>query len=139
MFLSILVSYALILYYIYYLEQEKCKCVMTWHHNYIKYILFITAFIFVIAIIIDKSDNQMISILKNYNLFDLVFIVTIILIVIWCYAFYTYVGNIDKSNCNCIRNNIKLLHNIMYYTRYIIIFTGLIICIQLTNVYFKNK
>ena len=144
--LAKLIGPALILYYVYYLEQEKCKCIMTWHHNYIKYYLsaFIVLIVCAITINLDKIIESLFSeetavgfrlIPKSFLVMQnnkisliglLLLLVVIITNIIYLYSVYVYVGELDKTQCGCAMHDMKYLHNTLYYFRYIMIALAII-------------
>ena len=122
--LAKLIVPALILYYVYYLEQEKCKCIMTWHHNYIKYYLlaFIILILCEIPFNLDKIIKPLFS--KETAVGLLLLLVVIIINIIYLYS--VYVGELDKTQCGCAMHDMKYLHNTLYYFRYIMIALAII-------------
>ena len=114
----------LILYYVYYLEQEKCKCVMTWHHNYIKYYLLAFIVLSVLTINLDKKIKKLFSKEKATGLLLSLFV--LIISIIYLYSVYVYVGELDNTQCVCAMHDMKYLHNTLYYFRYIMIFIAII-------------
>lgn len=121
-----LIGPALILYYVYYLEQEKCKCVMTWHHNYIKYYLlaFIVFILCAITINLEPLIKSLFS--KETATGLLLLLVVIITNIIYLYSVYKYVGELDKTQCGCAMHDMKYLHNTLYYFRYIMMAIAII-------------
>lgn len=121
-----LIGPALILYYVYYLEQEKCKCIMSWHHNYIKYYLsaFIVLIVCAITINLDKIIKPLFS--KETAVGLLLLLVVMITNTIYLYSVYVYVGELDKTQCGCAMHDMKYLHNTLYYFRYIMIALAII-------------
>jgi hypothetical protein len=124
----------IILYYIYYLEQKKCKCISSWYHNYIKYYLFA----YILAILIYIS----IELCNKYNIFFDIFrlikinktlifvvIITICIItsVVFIYTLFAYVYKLEETQCICAVHDMKYLHKLLYYTKYIIIAIGLLL------------
>ncbi len=124
----------IILYYIYYLEQEKCKCVSNWCHNYIKYYLFVYVLFIIIYICVKLCDKyniffdifRIIKINKAIT-FGLIFIISIIATIIFIYTLYAYIGQLDTTHCLCAIHDMKYLHNILYYSKYIIIAIGILL------------
>lgn len=124
----------IILYYIYYLEQEKCKCIRNWRHNYIKYYLFVYLLFIIINICLELCNKyniffdifRIIKINKALT-FGLIFIISIIASIIFIYTLYSYIGQLDTTRCLCAIHDMKYLHNILYYSKYIIIAIGVLL------------
>lgn len=100
--LPILLIYGTILYYIYYLEKEKCKCVKTWHHNYIKYTTILLLIIMAYELLGGTSNIFVVAPL-------------IILTIINIYAVYAYINALSDTQCTCAVHDMKYLHNTIYY------------------------
>jgi hypothetical protein len=130
---------ALILYYVYYLEQEKCKCVMSWHHNYIKY--YLLAFILAITINLEKIIKPLfdkgMATDKGMNIWLLLLLILIITNSIYLYSVYVYVGKLDKTQCGCAMHNMKYLHNTLYYVRYILIVIAIVSVLPVFSIIYK--
>lgn len=104
-----------ILYYIYYLEKSNCNCIRSWYHNFIKYYsiyVILRNIITFIAVDATTSIEKDIS-NRNMYIFD-------ILLVIYLYSIYMYVGELEKTKCECAIINMKYIHNLLYYIRYIL-------------------
>jgi hypothetical protein len=110
----------LILVYIYYLESEKCKCVMDWRHNYIKYYLLAMIIYSIISEALHLDINKYV---KDQKFTAVVLITSPILITIsvYFYAMFTYIGDLDKTQCQCAVHDMKYMHNILYYVRYLML------------------
>lgn len=99
--------YGSILYYIYYLEQEKCKCVKTWHHNFIKYSTVVLFILPIIAIfVLAFTENNLIYVFTA---------IYIAIFVIYIYAIYAYVNKLNNTQCSCAVHDMKYIHNTLYY------------------------
>lgn len=96
-----------VLYYIYNLEKENCKCVKTWHHNYIKYSTFLMLILPIITV-------WAYAVRKN-NLASIFMVMYTILFIIYLYAIYAYVNKLNDTQCNCAIHDMKYLHNTFYY------------------------
>lgn len=121
-----LIGPALILYYVYYLEQEKCKCVMTWHHNYIKYYL-LAFIVFILCAITINLDTMIKSLFSKETATGLLIILVVLVTnIIYLYSVYKYVGELDKTQCGCAMHDMKYLHNTLYYLRYIMMALAII-------------
>ena len=104
----------LVLAYIVSLEDKKCGCISDWRHDFIKYYsvaLIIWGFITILFnLVASKSDFVML--LKNI-------LMIAALINIWC--LYTYVGDLDKTKCNCAIEKQKNMHYFLYLWRYVLV------------------
>lgn len=124
----------IILYYIYYLEQKKCKCVISWHHNYIKYYLFsyILAVLIYISIELCNKYNiffDIFSVIKINKTLIFIAIITICIItsIVFIYTLFSYVYKLEETRCLCAVHDMKYLHKLLYYSKYIIIAIGLLL------------
>ena len=85
---------SLILLYLYKLEESDCKCIIDWkndwRHSYIKN--------FTIVLIGINILKLLMSSLRNNKMLSSVLIV---LDLINLYAFFTYINDLNKNNCNC--------------------------------------
>lgn len=110
-----------VLYYVYYLEQDKCGCERDWRHDYIKY--FSTAII-VLNTCLLVVDNSL-----NLTVRSIILSCMIVLNLINIYSIFTYVGELDKNKCQCAVKDNKALHNALYYYRYLLILSALMMFI----------
>ena len=106
-FISIIIN-SLILYYIVNLEDVSCNCITDWRHNYIKYI---TIFMIIMNILYLFSIR-----LSNNKPLESIFL---LLSLVNMYALYTYVGDLNTTNCSCAVDKQKTLNTFLYYYRYI--------------------
>jgi len=112
---SIVIIYnLLILGYILTLEDKKCGCITDWRHDFIKYysIGLIIWGLLTISFGLGTSKNNFVCFLKNILMFAALFN-------IWC--LYTYVGDLDKTNCSCAIYKQKNMHYFLYIWRYILV------------------
>lgn len=114
--MSLLVN-GLILYYIYYLEQDKCNCKRDWRHDYIKYF---SLTLIVLNTLLMVLDN-------NIGLSAQAFIISCMIIfnLINIYCIYTYIRDLDRDKCLCAVKDNKLLHTVLYYYRYLLVLSAL--------------
>ena len=100
----------IILYYLYNLEDESCKCIRDWRHDYMKMVAYIN---------ITLSIIPLLTINIKFNKYFLLIlgIIIIILNYIYIYAFYTYIGILNSSNCKCAIVNTPYLNYILNYRR----------------------
>jgi hypothetical protein len=127
----------LILVYIFHIESEKCKCVMDWRHNYIKYYLlsFIVLIILAITINLDKIIKPLFTNETATGL--LLLLILLITNIIYLYSVYVYVGELDKTRCECAMHDMKYLHNTLYYFRYIMIVIAIIAVLPVFDIISK--
>jgi hypothetical protein len=114
--MSLLVN-GFVLYYVYYLEQDKCGCKKDWRHDYIKY--------FSVTIIVLNTVLLLVD--DNLSLTTQSFIIScmILLNLVNIYCIYTYIGELDRDKCLCAVKDNALLHNVLYYYRYLLILSAL--------------
>jgi len=110
----IIIYNLLILGYIMGLEDKKCGCISDWRHDFIKYysIGLIIWGLLTIAFDLSTSKNEFVKLLKNILMFAALFN-------IWC--LYTYVGDLDKTNCRCAIDKQKNMHYFLYLWRYVLV------------------
>jgi hypothetical protein len=104
----------LVLAYIVSLEDKKCGCISDWRHDFIKYYsvaLIIWGFITILFNLVASKSN-FVMLLKNI-------LMIAALINIWC--LYTYVGDLDKTKCNCAIEKQKNMHYFLYLWRYVLV------------------
>lgn len=121
----------LILVYIYYLEGEKCKCVMDWRHNYIKYYLLVALIYSIISEALHLDINKYVN---EENPMALVLIGSPILIAtsVYFYVMFTYISDLDKTQCQCAVHDMKYMHNVLYYVRYLMLVGAFILTASVT-------
>lgn len=118
----------LILGYVLYLEKEKCKCIMDWRHNFIKYyVLIIVLFPFIFKQI--TGNNIIKLMIKNNNHIQIGKISMSIVAIVYVYALVTYIIDLDKTQCACAIHDMKYLHksfyNIPRFILYFALFGGI--------------
>lgn len=97
----------LIIYYLYNLESVDCNCIRDWRHNYIKYFaIFLIGFAGICVI--------MPSLSKESALLPLIMILSIIN----TYAFFTYVGDLNTTQCSCAIHKQPNLNSFMNALRW---------------------
>jgi hypothetical protein len=104
----------LIISYIVQLEDKKCGCITDWRHDFIKYFSISIVVWGAITIVFElgTSKNSFVKLIKNI-------LNCAALINIWC--LYTYVGDLDKSNCMCAISDQKNMHYFLYIWRYVLV------------------
>ena len=123
----------LILSYIIQLEDKKCGCITDWRHDFIKHfsIGLIIWGIITILFGLTGSKNTFVMLIKNILMVGA-------LINIWC--LYTYVGDLDKTNCMCAINQQKNMHYFLYLWRYVLVGALILslLAIISTTIFFKK-
>jgi len=120
----------LVLAYIVSLEDKKCGCISDWRHDFIKYYsvaLIIWGFITILFNLVASKSN-FVMLLKNI-------LMVAALINIWC--LYTYVGDLDKTKCNCAIEKQKNMHYFLYLWRYVLV--GALIMALVSVIYLSLK
>ena len=84
----------IIIYYLHSLEDSSCKCIRDWRHNFMKTIAYIN-------IILSLIPFLAINLKFNKYLLMVLGISIIILNSIYIYAYYTYIGILNATNCEC--------------------------------------
>ena len=100
-----------VLYYVWYVTQDKCNCLVDWRNKYIKY--------YCIAVI---ALNLMVFFLNGSldpTVRGLVVMTILIAGLIYLYALYTYTHQLDKDNCECATKDNEYLHTALYYYSYL--------------------
>ena len=103
-----------IIYYLKNLDDESCKCIRDWRHNYIQNIAYLNIIISFLPIIMTYIYINDVVIL----LFGLIII---ILNTINIYAFFTYIGDLNDMNCVCAVVNQPKINYVFNDRRYIMI------------------
>ena len=107
-----------ILNYVMTLEEKLCNCIRDWRHDFVKY--FATAMIgwsfLILLLALTGFKNEMMKILLK--------VLSIVLglcnlINIWC--LYTYVGDLNSTNCSCAVDKQKITNNFLYIWRYFLV------------------
>jgi len=106
------ILYGSILYYLYNLEDADCNCIRDWRHNFIKAMCFITIFMGLIFFIFAF----------NIKIFITLYIIQLLLFVVLVYAFFTYVSDLNTTQCVCAVKKQPNLNSIMNVLRFILLF-----------------
>lgn len=107
----------IILLYVYNLENKKCNCITDWRHDFIKY--------YTAAILIWIIISFVLHINKKTGYGNVVLNISMVLGLINIYCLYTYVGDLDATNCTCAIVQTRKTHYFLYVWRYVLV--GLII------------
>jgi hypothetical protein len=109
---------SLILYYLVNLEDATCNCITDWRHNYIKYF---SISLLTINIICLFSIGMPKSSIQDSTVGKTLMSIFILLSLVNMYALYTYIGDLNDTNCGCAVDKQKDLNIFLYYYRYIFI------------------
>jgi len=113
-----------IIYYLINLEHNHCDCIRDWRHNYIKYTAIFSLFIDLLLLL-----NTNIS-----NISGIMFSLQII----YVYAFYTYIRDLDNTKCDCAVVKQEKLHKFLNVWRYLIVILPIALLLILA-IYFLYK
>jgi len=125
-----IIYHFLVLLYIINLEGKDCCCIRDWRHDFLKYYSIIMIFWGIITFVLNLkgSTDMLVVFMKNIIMFSS-------LISMW--ALYTYIGDIDKTQCRCAVVKQKDMHYFLYLWRYIpvgfLIFAFIMIIINNIN------
>ena len=103
-----------ILYYITNLEDITCNCIRDWRHDYIKYLAIFNITMNILLIFGLE--------IKLKNIAGILNILTIVNI----YAFYTYIGDLNDTQCECAVSKQKNLNDFLYIWRYVMVIVPII-------------
>ncbi len=124
--IAVIIWQSLILLYLYKLEESDCKCIIDWkndwRHSYIKN--------FTIVLIGINILKLLMSSLRNNKMLSSVLIV---LDLINLYAFFTYINDLNKNNCNCATEKqyfLNMLIKVLIGFRVILTFCVIIVLIS---------
>lgn len=110
-----LLIYIAILVYIFKLEADHCKCIRDWRHTYIKIIAIIG-----ILFVFGNASLNVSNIGPTFLFIMLILsIVYLIASVVYVWAFYTYVGDLNETQCSCAVNEMKNLNQGMLILRWV--------------------
>ena len=109
--LCLLIINGAILYYVTYLEQDKCNCFIDWRHKYLKF--------YCVAIIVINFGivlfSESIALLLKSVLIGIIIVASLI----FYYSLMTYTHKLDKDKCECATKDMKDLHTFLYYYSYL--------------------
>ena len=93
---------------------------MDWRHNYIKYYLLA---ILIYSIISEAFNSDMDKHVKALSPVAIILLTSPIPIAtcVYLYVMFTYIGDLDKTQCQCAVHDMKYMHNILYYLRYLML------------------
>ena len=105
---SINFIFFIILYYLKNLEDVSCKCVRDWRHNFVKYMSIILILPICLYTLNITITNEVYKAIYIY------------LLLLYIYIFYTYIGDLNASNCNYAGKKQKILHYYLMMFYYIV-------------------
>lgn len=111
-----------IFYYVYNLEAVDCKCILDWRHNFIK-------FMCVFSILLGISSLLMAEQTAHYLTYLMPLLMVLGLINTYCV--YTYVGDLQSTNCLCATERQPNLNKFLYYWRYFMVFCAILSIISI--------
>jgi hypothetical protein len=103
---------AAVLYYIIKLEAEHCKCIRDWRHTFIKVFTMVSIGISVLLM------TPVVSMMMLPVLMGLLAVMTLISVVN-VYAFFTYVGDLNNTQCACAVSEMSGLNKGMLVLRWV--------------------
>jgi len=122
-FIVMLALYGSILYYLYNLEDADCNCIRDWRHNFIKAMCLVIIFLSFVGLF---GFNM------KFASFKWLAIIWFVLFIIVIYAFFTYVGDLNATQCICAVKKQPNLNSIMNFIRWLyVIIIGLFLFILL--------
>ena len=113
----------LIIYYLINLDHNYCDCIRDWRHNYIKYT---AIFLILINLLLETHETSGILIIFQ---------------IIYIYAFYTYIRDLDNTKCECAVVKQEKLHKFLNVWRYFIVIIPIVVlCISfIIFIHIMNK
>ena len=117
----------LIIYYLINLEHNYCDCIRDWRHNYIESI---TVFSLI-----------GITLLSYINFKSIIGIILFLLLIIYVYAFYTYIRDLDNTKCECAVVKQEKLHKFLNVWRYLMVIFPISVFLigMFYMIYYMNK
>jgi glucan phosphoethanolaminetransferase (alkaline phosphatase superfamily) len=100
-----------VLYYVSYVAQEKCNCLVDWRNKYIQ--------IYCVAVIVLNLIIYLFSGSIDPALKGIVVSSVLVAGIIYLYALYTYTHQLDKDGCKCATEDNEYLHKALYYYSYL--------------------
>ena len=113
-----------IIYYLLNLEDKSCNCIRDWRHDYIKYLAIFNIVINMLVIVGLK--------IKLQNIAGFIAILSIINI----YAFYTYIGDLTDTKCECAVSKQKNLHDFLNILRYMMVIIPIVMIIYILFLFY---
>ena len=116
----IICYHLMVLGYLITLEDNNCHCLRDWRHDFLKYYSIAMIFITLIMLVLTGNiKNKNLSGKLNWLGLLQITIMVAFLINVWC--LYTYIGDLDATNCQCAIQQQKDIHYFLYIWRYILV------------------
>jgi glucan phosphoethanolaminetransferase (alkaline phosphatase superfamily) len=112
-FIFILALFGSILYYLYNLEDADCNCIRDWRHNFIKAMCLVIIFLSFVGLFGFNLN------LTSFKWLVIIFIIWAVFCIIVIYAFFTYVGDLNATQCTCAVKKQPNLNSIMNFIRWL--------------------
>lgn len=107
-----------VLYYLYNLEDADCNCIRDWRHNFCKiYALLVLC----VGVIFLGLQHLCKGFMILYYLIGLVNV----------YAFFTYVGDLNATQCTCAVNKQSNMNSVMRLYRWLLLVAGIFSVMQI--------
>lgn len=102
----------LVILYIVNIEKKTCNCLRDWRHDYLKYFSAVLVVVGVLSLLVDTTNIPLARLLKvALGVGSLVNI----------YCLFTYVGDLDATNCRCARDDQRAMHYFLYLWRWVLV------------------
>ena len=85
-------------YYVMQLEKETCDCIKDWRHRFLKYMLFGNIVLFGLNMALLNSS------IIGTEVHKTLYIMTTLISVVNTYSYFTYVTDLNKTKCNCLKD-----------------------------------
>lgn len=111
----------LILVYLVKLEDNTCNCKRDWRHDFIKYFSVVLILLGLIKLVLGLNRNNI-----------LVKLLSLVLGISWIvnlYCLFTYVGDLDQTNCACARDKQRYMHYFLFLWRWVLVLSFVITAI----------
>lgn len=109
-FIFALALHGAILYYLYNLEDADCNCIRDWRHNFIKAMCLVIIFLSFVGLFgFDLKSTS----------FKWLATIYIVLFIVDVYAFFTYIRDLNITECICAVKKQPNLNSIMNIIRWI--------------------
>ncbi len=103
----------LVLVYLVKLEDNTCNCKRDWRHDFIKYFSVVLILLGLIKLVLGMNRDHV-----------LVKLLGLALGVAWLvnlYCLFTYVGDLDQTNCACARDKQRYMHYFLFLWRWVLL------------------
>jgi uncharacterized membrane protein len=103
----------LILVYLVKLEDNTCNCKRDWRHDFIKYFSIVLILLGLIKLVLGMNRDHILVKLLGLVL-GLAWLVNL-------YCLFTYVGDLDETNCACARDKQRYMHYFLFLWRWVLV------------------